>query len=57
MKCECIIGFYDREAKTTRKAGEQLDLTEARIAEVNGAGLGQLVKPLEKPRRRAKAEE
>ncbi len=57
MKVECIAKFYDRDARTTRKEGEQFELTEQRLAQINGAGLGQLVKPLERPKRKPKASE
>lgn len=57
MKVECIASYYDREAKTTRRAGEKFELTAERLKQVNGAGFGQLVKSLERPRRKTKVEE
>lgn len=57
MKCECIKSFSDREAHVTRKVGDRFEMTEERLAQVNGAGLGQLVKSLERPKRKPKASE
>lgn len=63
MNVETVRDFYDTKERTFRKAGDRFEVTEERLAAINGTKYGQLVreveaKPEAKPRRtRAKKAE
>jgi len=47
MKVKVLRDFIDKRGKCRRRAGEELETTPERLAEINGAGYGALVEAVE----------
>lgn len=55
MEARVVAPFFDLKEGVDRKAGASFEATEARIEEINDAGYGVLVEPVERPARKAPA--
>lgn len=47
MRVESMIRFKDLEAKRIREAGEVFEVSEERLAKLNGTRYGEIVRPVE----------
>lgn len=49
MKVQVLKPFRDRQTRVVHRPGDQVDVSEARVAEINGTVYGTLVGVLEPP--------
>lgn len=52
MKVTATDRFYDAVAGLWRERGDSFEASPERVADINGAGWGDLVEPADEPKRR-----
>lgn len=56
MKVRVIKPFKDKHTKVIYRIGQEIEVTQERLEEINSAALGPFVEAMEQDRKEAKAE-